>query len=166
MGFNVSGIVINKNYNGKLDELKKEFGWTFNMEGPETISFHDASSNWKDEGICDIYFSEQGTLLFLHYEMCMDPLFIKNFDTANVLTFALTEISMAFSFIYCEGDTLRRRFFVAEDRRHKSVEHGTPLPVEETETDPSEIIWKQMAIVLGKRFWDIASDEPAYRFTF
>lgn len=166
MGFNISGIVINKNYKSSLNELMQEFGWTLDMENPEEITFQEASANWKDEGICDIYFAENGTIIFAHHELCLEPKFVEGFDTANVLAFGLSETSMAFSFAYSEGPNLRRQFFQVDDNRYEGMEHGEPLPIEEDETDPSEIIWKQMGVVLGKRFWDVAANDIAYRYTF
>ncbi|WFO14740.1 hypothetical protein M601_012375 [Cellulophaga baltica 4] len=98
MGFNLSGIAINKNFEADFDYLQEKLGW--NLEKQSEIDFETASSNWKDEGICDVYFSEQGTLLFISMDRCTESFSIEN---QNVLTFALSETSMAFNIIYTEN---------------------------------------------------------------
>ena len=85
MGFNISGLAINKNYENDFDSLQKELGW--NLKKETEIDFETASSNWKDDGICDVYFSENGTLLFNSMEMCTESFPLKN---DNSLTFALS----------------------------------------------------------------------------
>jgi hypothetical protein len=159
MGFNISGLVINKNYKDTFDQLQKEFGWTLKKGGE--INFETASSNWKDDGICDVYFSENGTLLFISMDMCAESWGLKN---ANTLTFALSETSMAFNLAYCENDVLKRSIMQVEDNR--MTEEGEKLEVEGKSEDTSEIIWNQMEVVLGKSFWSIEPDEKAERYLF
>jgi len=159
MGFNVSGLVINKNYQNDFDDLQKELGW--NLKKKEDIDFETASSNWKEEGTCDVYFSDQGTLLFISMERCDQSWGIKN---ANTLTFVLSEISMVFNISYCENGIEKRAIIEVEDDRMK--DEGEKLPVEEVSEDTSEIIWNQMEVVLGKSFWNIELDEKAERYTF
>lgn len=45
-------------------------------------------------------------------------------------------------------------------------DHGEPLAVEDSSEDTSEIIWNQIEVVMGKRFWDIEPDEKALRYLF
>ena len=159
MGFNISGLVINKNYKGTFDQLQNEFGWTLKKEGE--INFETASSNWKDDGICDVYFSEKGTLLFISMDMCTESWGLKN---ANTLTFALSETSMAFNLAYCDNDVLKRSIMQVEDNR--IAEEGEKLEVEFKSDDISEVIWNQIEVVLGKSFWSIEPDEKAERYLF
>ncbi|WFO14741.1 hypothetical protein M601_012380 [Cellulophaga baltica 4] len=49
---------------------------------------------------------------------------------------------------------------------HRMHDEGEKLAVESTSEDPSEIIWNQMGVVLGKPFWDIAPDAKATRYIF
>jgi hypothetical protein len=159
MGFNISGLAISKNYKGDFDQLQKEFGWTLKKE--REIDFQTASSNWKDDGICDVYFSENGTLLFISMDMCAESWGLKN---ANTLTFALSETSMAFNLAYCENDVLKRSIMQVEDNR--MAEKGERLEVEDKSEDISEIIWNQIEVVLGKSFWSIEPNEKAERYVF
>ena len=159
MGFNVSGIVINEDFQNNFDDLQKELGWKLKKQ--EVINFETASSNWKDEGICDVYFSEKGTFLFLSMGRCSQPWAIKN---RNVFTFALSETAMAFYLSYCENGITKRTIIEAEGERMQ--DDGEELKVEEISGDASEIIWNQIEVVLGKRFWDIEPSEKAERYLF
>ena len=159
MGFNISGLAINKNYENDFDSLQKELGW--NLKKETEIDFETASSNWKDDGICDVYFSENGTLLFISMEMCTESFPLKN---DNSLTFALSETSMAFYINYCENGIEKRLIMEVNDERMQ--DEGEKLGVENTAEDTSEIILNQLEVVIGKRFWDIEPDEKATRYLF
>lgn len=159
MGFNISGLAINKNYKDSFDQLQKELGWTLKKESD--IDFETASSNWKEDGICDVYFSENGTLLFISIDMCTESWGLEN---ANTLTFALSETSMAFNLSYCENGIVKRSIMQVEDNR--MAEEGEKLEVENKSQDVSEIIWNQMEVVLGKSFWNIDPSEKAERYLF
>jgi len=159
MGFNLSGLVINKNYKNKLEELQEELGWKLTRK--EEINFEQASSNWKENGICDIYFSEQGTLLFISIDKCAQSWGINN---ANTLTFALSETSMVFNINYCENGIEKRSIIEIEGNRIE--DEGEKLKVEEISEAASEIIWNQIEALLGQPFWDIDLEEKAERFMF
>ncbi len=159
MGFNISGIAINKSYKDNFEELQKEFGW--DLKKVEDIDFEDASSNWKEEDICDVYFTEEGTLLFLNMDMCTQPWEI---SSLNTLTFALSETSMAFNIDYCEKGVGVRS--ITEFDGNRVEDEGGRLKVEEKSEDTSEIIWNLVEEVIGKRFLDIEADEKAVRYHF
>jgi len=159
MGFNISGLAINKNYESEFDQLQKELGW--NLEKQSEIDFETASSNWTEEGIFDVYFSEKGTLIFMNMDMCTESLGLKN---DNTLTFALSETSMAFNINYCENGIEKRSIMEVNEERMQ--DEGEKLVVEEKSEDTSEIIWNQIEVVIGKRFWDIEPNEKAIRYVF
>lgn len=159
MGFNISGLIINKNFENDFENLQKELGWK--LEKKSEISFETASSNWKDEGICDVYFTDKGTLMFISMDMCTESFAVKD---ANTLTFALSETSMAFNISYCENGIEKRSIMEVEGERIQ--DEGEKLIVENSSQDTSEIIWNQIEVMLGKSFWKIESDEKAVRFIF
>lgn len=159
MGFNLSGLAINKNYKDDFQGLQEELGWVLREEGE--ITFEEASSNWKEEGTCDVYFAEQGTLLFISMERCEESWGLKK---ANTLTFALSETSMVFNLNYCENGVLQRSILEVESNR--ITEEGEPLEAEESSEDTSEMIWNQLEVVLGEPFWDIELTEKAVRYHF
>lgn len=159
MGFNLSGIAINKSYENEFDNLQKQLGW--NLEKQAEIDFETASSNWKDDGICDAYFCEKGTLLFISMDMCTESWPLKN---DNTLTFALSETSMAFNINYCENGIEKRSIMEVNDERMQ--DEGEKLEIEDNSEDTSELIWNQIEVVIGKRFWDIEPNEKAIRYVF
>ena len=159
MGFNLSGLAINKNYESDFDALQKQLGW--HLEKQSDINFETASSNWTEDGICDVYFTESGTLIFMSMDMCAESWVLKN---ENTFTFALSETSMAFSLNYCENGALERSIMEVEGDRMQ--DEGQKLMVEDRSEDTSEIIWNQIEEVIGKRFWDIRPDEKAIRYVF
>jgi len=159
MGFNISGLAINKNYENDFDQLQKELGW--NLEKQSEIDFEKASSNWMEDGICNVYFTENGTLMFIGMDMCRDSFPLKN---DNSLSFALSETSMVFNINYCEKGIEKRSIMEVNDER--IIDEGEKLEVEIKSEDTSEIIWNQIEKVIGKRFWDIEPEEKAVMYTF
>lgn len=159
MGYNISGLAINKNYEKEFELLQKELGW--NLLKQSEINFETASSNWTEDGICNVYFTEKGTLMFIGMDMCSESFPLKN---DNTLTFALSETAMAFNLNYCENGVEKRSIIEVNDER--MTDEGERLEVEEKSEDTSEIIWNQIEQVIGKRFWDIEPDEKAVRYVF
>src|SRR5690606_28193651 len=157
MSFNISGIVINKSFEDNKEELSKVLG--FNIDFEKEIDFVTASENWKEEGIIDVYFSEKGTLIFANHNLCLEGY---SYPQINILTFALSETSMTFSFEYSENDNIIRSKM---DVNGEIIdENGEKLQVENENDDISEVIWKQIETVLGKPFLNIELEEKAFRF--
>jgi len=157
MSFNISGVVINKSFEDNKEELSKVLG--FNIDFEKEIDFVTASENWKEEGIIDVYFSEKGTLIFANYDLCLEGY---SYPQINILTFALSEASMTFSFEYSENDNIIRSKM---DVNGEIIdENGEKLQVENENDDISEVIWKQIETVLGKPFLNIELEEKAFRF--
>jgi len=159
MGINISGIAINKSYRDNIDQLQSDFNWVFSKES-ET-DFETASKNWTKKGVCYVYFTDSGTLMFLEKDMCSYPYSIEG---SNCLTFVHSETSMAFKFDYNEGKILRRS--IMEVKGKNLDNYGNSLSVEEISTDTSEIIFAQISQVLGKEFFSIEPDERAFKLTF
>lgn len=157
MGFNISGIAVAKNLNNDIGSIEKEIG--FKLELVEEINFEKASSNWKEDGICDIYFGQKGTLIFLSHELSMVPYNIMNLPT---LTYAISETSMAFCFHYCEKGEIRRSRAEAEGREFP--DEGDRLNMEDEHIDVSEIIWELIDKTIGQKFMGIDLADKAYRY--
>ena len=71
---------------------------------------------------------------------------------------------MAFYINYCENGIEKRLIMEVNDERMQ--DEGEKLGVENNAEDTSEIIWNQLEVVIGKRFWDIEPDEKATRYLF
>ncbi len=54
MGFNIAGIVINKNYDNKIEELGNSLGLKLTFE--KEVSYEEASSNWGADLECMLIF--------------------------------------------------------------------------------------------------------------
>ncbi len=157
MAFNFSGIVINKNYEGQVEELGEALGFQLNYDCP--ISYEEASKNWKEDGMCDIFFSKSGTLMFLPMELCIKDYFI---EQQQVLTFAYSDNSMAFNLSYYEGTACKRK--ILEVSEHRITDSGDLLSEETADTDVSELIFDQIGKVLGLDFWEMDDDLKATRY--
>jgi len=157
MGLNILGFVINKNYQKKFEDLQKELPWK--IKKLEEINFETASSSYKDDGICDVYFSEKGTLLLINTNRVPESWGVTN---ANTLFFLHSDTSTTFCLSYSENGIEKREIVEAEYERLK--DEGEKLKVEDISEDTSEIIFNQIEVVLGKRFWDIDQAERAERY--
>ena len=76
---------------------------------------------------------------------------INSIENDNVLTFALSETSMVFKINYTEKGIEKRSIIEANDERME--DSGKELAVEKESEDTSEIIWNQIEVLLGKRFF-------------
>ena len=159
MGYNISGLVINKNYKEYLTELESILGEKLSFT--KTVSFEEASENWKEDDYCDIYYSKNGTLVFLSMERGGFEFYAKELDT---FSFVLSEMSMTFGINVVKNGKLIRTIIESEDNILQDI--GEPLPIEKNEEDKSEIIYHLMENSLGKSFHDIDLEIKCYRYKF
>ena len=88
MGLNISGLVINKNYSKNIAQLEPILSQKLVFENE--VSLSDACESWKGDEYCDIYFSENGTLIFSSMELGGFEIIAGKQDT---LSFVLSESS-------------------------------------------------------------------------
>ena len=157
MGFNIAGVVINKNYQDSIIELGEELG--LELQFKNEITFEEAVSNWKADDQCDVFFSEQGTLLFFAMDRGAGEYKIEG---QQVFTFAISESSMVFSLTYFEGNTLQRS--LTEFNGEIMQEDGEPLPEEVNTQNTSRLIFSKIGALLGTSFWQIENEAPAFRY--
>lgn len=158
MGFNISGFAINKNLSDKEALLTDILGVALEFEA--AIDFETASENAKDDGIIDVYFGKNGTLIFAPIDMCVNDSYA--YPDVDILTFAISETASAYHFRYTQNGELVRARMEYEDQIIN--EEGRKLPLEIEEVEIIEVIWKQMAKLLGESFWDIEPDAKVYRY--
>ncbi|MBU2928204.1 hypothetical protein [Winogradskyella psychrotolerans] len=158
MGFNISGIVINKKFNS--DSLKEVLNW--NLKNSTEIDFESASSNWNNKNICNVYYSDKGTLIFGDFEK--GSYVQKRLSNENSMAFFFLESSMTFMFDYCENGITKRSIMV--DNGKLIEEEGEKLQIEQNSNDISETIWKLIEVILGKSFFSIENDEKAIAYSF
>jgi hypothetical protein len=159
MGLNISGLVINKNYSKNIAQLEPILGQKLVFENE--VSLSDACESWKGDEYCDIYFSENGTLIFSSMELGGFEIIAGKQDT---LSFVLSESSMTLCINYVEKGKLVRNFM--ESDGEISENEGEPLDFEETEEDKSELIYHLIEKILGESFHDLDFDGTCLRYSF
>lgn len=159
MGFNISGLVIDKNYQDNLAELETIFGekLVFDRE----VSFEEACESWKDDKYCDVYFSETGTILFMSMERGGFEFYAKGQDA---FSFVLSEMIMMFSINYVENGANIRSYLESESEVMQN--EGEPFDFELQQEDKSEVIYHLIEETLGESFHDVDLDAVCYRYNF
>jgi hypothetical protein len=157
MGLNISGLVINQNFQENIQDLQNILGW--DLIKVEDIDFETVSSSNKEEDICDVYFTDNGTLIFLNADLCTESYALENL---NSLSFIYSETSMASHYNYSESGI--SKFSNLEIESEIVDQTGTPLEIETEPYDNADIIFTQIELILGKSYWDIEPNEKLYRY--
>ena len=104
MGFNFAGIAINKNVKEEISVLQQLLGKKLTLT--DEIYFEDAMSYHKEDNDCDVYFNQNGTLVFLSEPIANS---LKNASKGmKVLQFAVSETSMVFVLELSENEEIVR----------------------------------------------------------
>ena len=156
MGFNISGMVIDNNFNKSIDEFEDAMHW--GIEVIEEINFEQASANWTPDETVNVYFSEKATMIFYPFEWSLEPDHPQN---VNSLGFAYSETSMTFAVSYLDSYG-NYRFFI-ENEGERQLESGTPLPLENEFPTADGLIFKLFDVLLDQSFFTIEPNEKAYR---
>ncbi|KFF05835.1 hypothetical protein [Flavobacterium reichenbachii] len=164
MGFNFTGIVVNKNYEDDINVLAKDLGLG-NLKYEEEIEFSEAHHYVsKNTRHCVVYPAENGTLIFLCQPLLNIERIAKN---EEVLSFLISEYSMTFFFEYYKKDrsviNLNNSNSVFECVRSKILitdneiaEYGDKLPIESSNNlDTMDTIFHLISEVLGQEFGSI-----------
>ncbi|WP_420572300.1 hypothetical protein [Kordia sp.] len=159
MGLNISGIVINKNYENDLAKLEEILGKQLIFE--KEIVFEDTYESFKDDHYCDVYYSKNGTYISVSMEIGAFDFYADNQD---VLSFVLSEMTMVFSINYVKGGKLVRTIVESEDEIQE--DEGTPLKLESTEEHKDELIYALIEETLGESFHEIDLGAKCKRYTF
>jgi len=156
MGFNISGMVIDNNFNKSIDEFEDAMHW--GIEVIEEINFEQASANWTPDETVNIYFSEKATMIFYPFEWSLEPDHPQN---VNSLGFAYSETAMTFAVSYLD-EKGNYRFFI-ENEGERQLESGSALPLEKEFPTADGLIFKLIDVLLGQSFFSIDPNEIAYR---
>lgn len=156
MGFNISGMVIDNNFNKCIDAFQDGMQW--GIEVVEEINFEQASANWTPDDTVNIYFSEKATMIFYPFEWTLEPDHPQN---VNSLGFAYSETAMTFAVSYLD-EKGNYRFFI-ENEGERQLESGTPLALEQEFPTADGLIFKLFDVLLDQSFFTIESNERAYR---
>lgn len=158
MGLNISGLVIDKNYQNNLTELENILGRKLAFE--EEVTFDDALENWKEDSYCDIYFSEKGTLILLSMEIGGFEFYAKN---QTAFSFVLSEMTMVFIVNYTQNEELIRSIFETEEM---SDNQGQAFDFENEDDEVSSLIYHLIEKTLGKSLDAIIDlDAKCFRYS-
>jgi len=160
MGFNISGIVINSNFDQDINKFIEETGFSIRPE--REISPEDLRENWTPEGIYRVQFTDIGTVVFLNFQECLDGQYLEGY---NVMTFTYSETSSMLLFLsYYEGNVQRRR--IMEDNLVKTIDEGAPLDIDSDKKgeELSEILFELFETILGKSFFLLDDTFASYQF--
>ncbi len=160
MGFNFSGLVIGKSYKNKPKDFMNEVGQYLRLSDPEEINYEMAEANWKDEGLCDVYFGDKGTILYTaDPEVCIDPWLQED---VRAMSFVYLEMSMFFNMVLSENKQVIRK--ISEENGEIKHQSGEPLPFEaELNNEPSSLIFRLINTILAQP-GGVDPEEIAYRY--
>ncbi len=158
MGYNLSGIVIDKNFLSNTGALSQILNHNLVFDG-ETDTTGLITGEEKTACI-NVYFSGSGTLILAPQDLCLERHY--GYPGCRVLTFALSKTAMAFYFGYTENQEIVRSKMEVDGLLIE--DQGDPLDTEAKAIDTSEVIWKQLAKVLGREFEAIQPEARWIRY--
>ena len=156
MGFNISGIVINKKY--LVKELPSIIMDRLLPNKPIKIEVEDVISNFTDSSFCDIYFGEQGTLILISPDLIMH-------DWApylnETLLFIKSEITMTFCFRYYINNSLKLERY---EENGKTITDHHYSKNQSLNKNSEELLNQLIIKVLGEDLNTVDLSKSAYRF--
>lgn len=157
MGYNYTGLAIDKNFDKNIVKLQKQLKW--NLQYVQDIEFESGSTSSKDEKYIDIFFSDKGTLIYTG-----DPVLPNSVQSAGckLMFFMVSETAMVFGFELMENlKSLRNKTTVEGDIKQNE---GDPLELENTIEDNYELILKLKEQLFGEEFYSIDLSYPGKRY--
>ena len=158
MGLNISGLIIDKNYENNLTELESIIGEELVFE--KEVTFEETLESWKEDTYCDIYFSKNGTFVLLSMETGGFAFYTEN---QIAFSFVLSEMTMMFTVNYTKNNELLR--YIMESEEMNEAE-GESLAFEKNEDDISGLIDHLIEKTLGETFDDIDLEAKCFRYSF
>ncbi|MCB0515131.1 MAG: DnaJ C-terminal domain-containing protein [Chitinophagales bacterium] len=156
MGYNIAGLVVNKNFDRNVQQLATALRW--GIEIIDEITFEQATANWLPEGEFRLYFSDKATMIFFPHEWSVEGYHVQG---AKSLCYAYSATAMVFVVDYLDENGTARYFM--ENEGKKSLENGAPLPYEQQFPTASGLIFKLFDELLGESFHAINFADKAYR---
>lgn len=155
MGFNIAGIVVDRNFNKDLQEFSKAF--RIGLEVVEEVTFDRASKNWTPEGEIFIYFSEGATMAFFDHQLAMNKYHLFG---ANSLCYAYSATAMSFLVSYQDENGGYR--FIMEHNHEKKWQEGEPLKQEADHPTADGLIFQLFDDILDVPFNKLDFGAKAY----
>lgn len=99
MGFCFAGVIINKKFDTKIEDLGNLLNLEFKKES--NIYFEEAITEFSHGDKVDLFFTDQATLLIMDIDICLDYYPIKGLDT---LSFSIDERSNTFAYFHSQNN--------------------------------------------------------------
>lgn len=156
MGFNISGLIINHNYEKSLKNLEHDFGWGIKIT--EEINFDQASANWTPEGEFRLHFSDKATLIFFPMNWVDYEYKSSHSDTLN---YAYSATGMTFQMdLFKSGKRVRSILEIEGDR---TIDEGRKLAIEKNHDSAAGLIFALIDKLLGAKLGSIKYDAKSFR---
>ena len=153
MGYNFTGITIDKNFDKDPEKLLKFLGLPLTFE--REIDF-ESGTGYKDGEYFDIFFSDQGTSIYTYEPVQMQA---EQSQDCTILSYMVSETSMAF---YMSLDQDGKRIWEAMEHEGEAQKEEE-APVEEGE-ELMEAIIKQKEKLFGMNFYQTPMEYKGYRY--
>lgn len=154
MGFNISGICLDKNYATDMEGLERRLGWRLSKPIPATME--TVSANYWAEGPCaGLVFTETGTLIFLSPHLMLAH---NDIARGRSIGFVISETTDTYGFRFFDAGEMIRELLVAEGQASENP--GSPLSFE-TGDDNFTNIMNGMERILGQSFSSLQNSHPA-----
>ncbi len=167
MGWKLSGIIINKNFENNIVELFSLLQLQdFDLE--KESSFKEETSQFKDDNKLSIGFFGNGTYLSTDVHLLTNDNLLKAASSGlTILAFYIYDTTSTYCFDwFSNGQYLRRKWISHSDKNIDSSENfGDLLLIEKQEDDDLDIIIGLISSLLGKSFYDIDEDEQMFCFS-
>ena len=167
MGWKLSGIVINKNFENNITELFSLLGLEdFDLENEST--FEEETSEMLDVDNLSVGFFGNGTYLSTDVNLMTNDSLLKSASSnLTIIAFYINDTTSTYCFDwFLNGEYLRRKWISYSDKNIDSSENfGEMLTAEKNENDDMNIIIDLVSSLLDKNFYDINEGEQMFRFT-
>ncbi len=157
MGFNFSGLIINK----KLEDTSKLSSiLETSLQKTGNSKFEEALSASKEDGVIDVLYSEQGTLVITEQGAIYDLEGIS--EGLEVIQFIISEVSDTYYLEKAKDNNLVRKYISSQG---EIVENqGDALSFEKEEGDFGEQVWTAIDEVLGNDFSSKMEEAVFHRY--
>jgi hypothetical protein len=166
MGWKLTGIVIDKNFENDLVELFNLLELEdFDLEKETT--FESETSEMLQNDNLAIGFFGNGTYISTGVDLMTNDKLLKSASTnLTIIAFYVNDTTSTYCFdFYSKGQYLRKKWVSYADKNIDSSENfGEFLSAEKKEEDDLEIIFKLISSLLDKDFYEIEEGEQMFRF--
>lgn len=154
MSLFLSGLAINKNYKNEVDVLYNILN--MNVVKTEEVTFEQAIDSTTELFYFDVYFTANGTLVFLNDDLCMQ---LYQINDLNALSFIISENSDTYMANFTENGKTKFKITKVDG---KLTGNGKKIIVANNLTT-DELIFQYIENLIGKSFFNIQNEEKLIR---